>query len=720
MADDFGPPCKFDPSFRGPIKKRSCTDIICCIFFLLFIVVYVFVGIVAWTHGDPRQVLHPIDSYGKYCGQEKNADKPFLLYFNILKCVNPAVLLNLQCPTHQICVKECPKKSHTLIGAQKNNFKNYQKYCTPDFKPELHTPISEILSKDLCPSAVISSKPFMNRCFPNLVTDKGKVTISGNETVMYNHELVNVTDIQNAAKQAVLGWLPRPIVNSQSSHGGVTKFIDARRVGMKIFEDFSKSWYWVILGLVIALILSLFFLILLRFLAGVLVWIVIVGVIGVIGYGIFHCFWEYQVKLKGRPGADNKITDIGFQTDFRVYLQLRDTWLAFMILLCILEVIIILMLIFLRNRILIAIGIIRESSRAVAKVMSSLLYPLVTFVLLSVCVFYWAITSLYLATSGVPVYKVFVPPGPASKYEDCKQYNSTVCDLKDFKDSEVHRACHAARCLFVSFGGEGLYHQSIFWLQIYNIFAFLWIMNFVIALGHCTLAGAFASYYWAFNKPKDIPPMPIFTAFSRALRYHVGSLAFGSFILAIVQLIRVLLEYIDHRLHVSENKVAKFIMCCLKCCFWCLEKFVKFLNRNAYIMVAIYGTNFCRSAKNAFCLLMRNVVRVVVIDLVTDFLLMLGKLLVVGSVGILAFFFFTGKISIGQHTPSLNYYWVPILTVVIGSYMIAHGFFSVYNMCIDTLFLCFLEDLERNDGSEEHPYYMSKSLMKLLKKKNKN
>uniref|UniRef100_A0A8C4PYP3 Choline transporter-like protein n=1 Tax=Eptatretus burgeri TaxID=7764 RepID=A0A8C4PYP3_EPTBU len=563
-ASKYGPPCKFDSSFRGPVKKRGCTDIICCIFFLLFIVVYLFVGIVAWTHGDPRQVLHPIDSYGKYCGQDKNAEKPFLLYFNILKCVNPAVLLNLQCPTHQICVKECPKKSLTLIGAQKNNFKDYQKYCTPEFKPEQERNTLKIISKDLCPSAVISSKPFMNRCFPNLITDNGKVSISGNETVMYGDERVNATEIQNAAK-------------------GVTQFIDARRVGMKIFEDFSKSWYWVILGLVIALILSLFFLILLRFLAGVLVWVVIIGVIGVIGYGIFHCFWEYQVNLKGRPGADNKITDIGFQTDFRVYLQLRDTWLALMIILCILEIIIILMLIFLRKRILIAIGIIRESSRAVAKVMSSLLYPLVTFVLLSVCVFYWAITSLYLATSGVPVYKVFVPPEPAS--ENCKQYNGTVCDLKDFKGSEAMKNCNNARCLFVSFGGEGLYHQSIFWLQIYNIFAFLWIMNFIIALGHCTLAGAFASYYWAFNKPKDIPPMPIFTAFSRALRYHVGSLAFGSFILAIVQLIRILLEYIDHKLRASENKVARFVMCCLKCCFWCMEKFVKFLNRNAYIMV---------------------------------------------------------------------------------------------------------------------------------------
>lgn len=30
-------------------------------------------------------------------------------------------------------------------------------------------------------------------------------------------------------------------------------------------------------------------------------------------------------------------------------------------------------------------------------------------------------------------------------------------------------------------------------------------------------------------------------------------------------------------------------------------------------------------------------------------------------------------------------------TVIIGSYLIAHGFFSVYGMCVDTLFLCFCE-----------------------------
>ena len=39
----------------------------------------------------------------------------------------------------------------------------------------------------------------------------------------------------------------------------------------------------------------------------------------------------------------------------------------------------------------------------------------------------------------------------------------------------------------------------------------------------------------------------------------------------------------------TKNKVAKLLLGCLKCCFWCLEKFLKFLNRNAYIMVRETG-----------------------------------------------------------------------------------------------------------------------------------
>lgn len=139
-------------------------------------------------------------------------------------------------------------------------------------------------------------------------------------------------------------------------------------------------------------------------------------------------------------------------------------------------------------------------------------------------------------------------------------------------------------------------------------------------------------------------------------------------------------------------------------------------------MIAIYGKNFCSSAKEAFTLILNNVVRVVVVDKVTDFLLFCGKLVVVGAITAAAYFVFTTDFEfliLKIEKPKLEYRFIPILIVAVGSYIIAACFFSVYGMAVDTLFLCFLEDLEKNDGSVEKPYYMSKNLRKILGKKNK-
>ncbi|XP_030272740.1 choline transporter-like protein 2 isoform X2 [Sparus aurata] len=686
---------KFDPNFKGPIHNRGCTDILCCILFILALLGYFAVGILAWSQGDPRKVIYPTDSRGQFCGQAGTPleKKRLLFYFNILKCASPLVLLEFQCPTTQLCVESCPDRHLTLVKAKLGNKEDreyYKQYCKDgvDFA-KLSPP--EILRDSLCPAMLMPSKPFTRRCLPALGTMKGGVVVVGNETSFSDGEgnNINATDVLEASKKSNV-------------------VVEARQVAMRIFEDYTQSWHWILLGLVIAMVVSLIFIVLLRFLAGVMVWVMIVLVILVIGYGIFHCFMEFR-SLKGEPGADVTIRDLGLQTDFSVYLQIRQTWLAFMIILAIVEVIIIMLLIFLRKRILIAIALIKEASRAVGHVMSSLFYPLLTFALLAIVIAYWAITAVFLSTSNEQVYKVF-------NKTDC-DYSRETCDPKTFNTSNVSAQCPDAECLFAFYGGETLYHKYLILFQFYNVFLFFWCANFVTALGQVTLSGAFASYYWAFKKPEDIPAYPIFASLGRALRYHTGSLAFGSLILSLVQVIRVFLEYLDHKLKGAQNKFAKFLLSCMKCCFWCLEKCIKFLNRNAYIMIAIYGKSFCPSARDAFFLLMRNIVRVAVLDKVTDFLLFLGKLLIVGIVGIFSFFFFSGRIkAVEEAAPSLNYYWVPILTLVVGSYLIAHGFFSVYAMCVDTLFLCFCEDLERNDGSSERPYFMSPELHEILSK----
>uniref|UniRef100_A0A673CY49 Choline transporter-like protein n=1 Tax=Sphaeramia orbicularis TaxID=375764 RepID=A0A673CY49_9TELE len=642
-----GEPRKYDPSFKGPIQNRGCTDIACCILFIVAILGYFAVGILAWSQGDPRKVIYPTDSRGQFCGQAGTPleNKPYLFYFNIMKCAT---------------------YSKIVIS--------WHSFCFPHYIVLLY--LYMLQSDDKC--------FLIFRCVWR--------TCHGFDQYYLNQNFHCVN-------------------KRESFHRNATVVIEARQVVMKIFEDYTQSWYWILIGLVIAMLTSLLFIVLLRFLAGIMVWIMIALVILVIGYGIFHCYMEYAA-LKGEPGANVTLQELGFQTDFTVYLQIRQTWLAFsqLIILAIVEVIIILLLIFLRKRILIAIALIKEASRAIGHVMCSLVYPLFTFFLLVIVIAYWAVTAVYPFNSQRPLLRC-VP---------CINWISLVL-IQNYSISPMKAQCPDSECLFAFYGGETVYHKYLIGLQFYNVFLFFWCANFVTALGQMTLAGAFASYYWAFVKPDDMPAFPVFSALGRSLRYHTGTLAFGSLILSIIQIIRVLLEYLDHKLKGAQNKFAKFLLCCLKCCFWCLEKFIKFLNRNAYIMVAIYGKNFCTSARDAFFLLLRNMIRVAVLDKVTDFLLFLGKLLIVGLVGVFAFFFFSGRVRAFENTaPSLHYYWVPILTVVIGSYLIAHGFFSVYAMCVDTLFLCFLEDLERNDGSAERPYLMPESLRKILNKKNKN
>ncbi|XP_029023353.1 choline transporter-like protein 4 [Betta splendens] len=704
---EYGEPAQFDPTFNGPIRKRGCTDIICCILFMVFILGYVIVGILAWVYGDPRHVLYPRNSTGWFCGIGPNKNQPNLLYMNILKCATSVNIMasslnGLQCPTTQVCVNACPSTfwvvgvGSYLPGVKPATVFN-QSLCVPSITLSNTTlTVQQIIDQELCPYFTIPTIPALGRCLPDVSSLTNIPSSFSNAQGLPSSANTTASLIQNGTSDLVTGF-------------------NAQEISVRIFSDFASSWPWILLGLLVAMLVSLLFLLLLRFTAPVMVWVLIIGVLAAGAYGIWHCYWEYA----NYKSANATISNVGLTTNLQVYLQVQETWLAFLIIISVVEGILLLTLLFLRTRILIAIALIQESSKAIGNMMSTLVYPLVTFILVLVCVAYWGATALYLATSGSPIYRVVALN---SSQGTCSSINGTVnCDPQNFTSAN-YPGCPSASCIFIRYNNEGLFQRNLFNLQIYNVVGFLWCVNFVIALGHCTLAGAFASYYWAFSKPGDIPMFPVFGGFMRALRYHVGSLAFGALILTLVQIARIILEYIDRKTRAAQNPVARFIFCCLKCCLWCLEKFIKFLNRNAYIMIAIYGKNFCVSAKNAFMLLMRNIIRVVVLDKVTDVLLFFGKLLVVGGVGVLAFFFFSGRIQLPGNvfrSETLNYYWMPIITVVFGSYLIAHGFFSVYNMCVDTLFLCFLEDLERNDGSLEKPYFMSKNLMKILNKSNK-
>lgn len=74
----------------------------------------------------------------------------------------------------------------------------------------------------------------------------------------------------------------------------------------------------------VALALSLLFILLLRLVAAPLVLLLIVGVLAVLAYGIYHCWQQYRV-FRDRGAS---ITQVGFTTNFSAYQSVKETWLA--------------------------------------------------------------------------------------------------------------------------------------------------------------------------------------------------------------------------------------------------------------------------------------------------------------------------------------------------------------------------------------------------------
>lgn len=93
------------------------------------------------------------------------------------------------------------------------------------------------------------------------------------------------------------------------------------------------------------------------------------------------------------------------------------------------------------------------------------------------------------------------------------------------------------------------------------------------------------------------------------MRYNSGSIALGSFLLAIVWLLRSLLEYADKKIKETLDSESPFVNMahqCMKCAMDCFHRFLKYLNENAYVQVGLTGDSFCHSAITAYVLALKN------------------------------------------------------------------------------------------------------------------
>jgi choline transporter-like protein 2/4/5 len=244
----------------------------------------------------------------------------------------------------------------------------------------------------------------------------------------------------------------------------------------------------------------------------------------------------------------------------------------------------------------------------------------------------------------------------------------------------------------------------------------LWVMQFLFYFCFMVIAGATADWYFTpFNASggKDyglgageLNPFPVCASCFRTCRFHLGTIALASLIIAIIQFLRACVEYVQMKMQGGKNgpnKLQQAVLCMLSCCLKCVECCMDKINRNALIWCSIWGDNFIVSACSSFALLWRNLFRVAAINIVTDVLIFIGKLSIASITMGIAGYILT---KMPQYADRVTSPVFPCLFVFIEAYVIASVFMLIFDTSIDTVFLCFLVDCEQNNPKGNTPQKM--------------
>merc|ERR1712013_352591 len=114
----YGDPYFHEHNKSPMVKRRSCTDVICLLLFLVFLGGWGAVAFLGIRGGDISKVIYPTDSQGNICGKGEMVDRKSLLMFDLTQCLNPAILVT-GCLTTHVCVNQCPQENYSPLGALK-------------------------------------------------------------------------------------------------------------------------------------------------------------------------------------------------------------------------------------------------------------------------------------------------------------------------------------------------------------------------------------------------------------------------------------------------------------------------------------------------------------------------------------------------------------------------------------------------------------------------
>ena len=622
---------------NGPIDddSRKCRDVICCIIFILIVILCVIVAAFGFIKGEPSKLFYFYDEYGNACGHDQGfVDYPYLYFTSVISGLQDFDTNNI---IKGVCVKTCP---NVTLDPDEYKNKNY----TLDCKYNTSTTECEVKYKDY-----YRSKPFLERiCFPGTddeihynATIQQLIKIYDPDTGDVFEKIVNNEDVIIDTSKEASGrlFIAQDAINGEKD----TQKASAKLINLSYFTQLFTLWindlyvtrYAIIGSIGWSFILAMLYFLFLRCCAGFITFLIILIVEA--GLVVLAVYFKILSEKEEEKVAESDTTDYAF---FWAFTALAAAWLLFILIMC--------------NRIRLAVALTQVTSKYINKTWCIVFVPFLFFIILVIWLAYWIVMLVFLYASG--------------------EFESTSKIFASFKMDET-----------LEYG---------FWFHIVMLFYITAVIEaysqFVYASSACI---------WYFNFEKGTENHPIAKSFQRGIRYHFGSLVFGATIIAIIRFLMFFVEYIKKKLEKSvgktQGKCFKCIFCVIQCCLGCCNKFMEYVNKHAFIQIALKGDSFCTSAFEGFGLIIRNLGRFSVLALVSGIFSLVGTLFITVASCIIGYFLIT---NVDTFSDELNSCVLPVVAFGLIGFVMGRVTMTIFSVSGDALIHSFLLDEELNKG----------------------
>jgi len=624
---------------------HHCTDLVCLALFIATMAGYGMILNYARENGDMRRLYHGYDFLGGLCGLDNQTSKPFLFY-----CKNDEGMLDLQ---HPICRETCPT-NQWAPGPVNGSVT----------APSSGAAVPVALGEYSCYWKMETENP-AGITQNNITTAGLDIQYSDQSFRVETSYLYRLRD--DYPTFALAGAYCMPSDTSSPLFVELQSYLQDQPMYKVISEvrSIENSWSVLLAVAGLAVVLGFLYLFLLEHCAKCLVYSALMVLIGsLLGFGGYamYVFFTDSDGIDDMPGTGDRNIDLAIGI-----CSLIVGGIFLVITICCNEAI------------QTAIGVIEATSECMMTMRSLFIEPIVT-------VFYKTLVFGGLMAG----FALLLSCGDMSS-ASIEQYASMT-------------APGAPSGVLRSF----TYSDEEYKLILLYIFIIYWVLELANATSQFVLAYIVQSWYFTpyeGGSKHDIPNCTLITGYLVAWMYHMGSLAYGSFIIAVTRLVRLVLSQIVKQAKGDGNQALACVAAALGCCVYCFQKCMEFINKNAYMDIAVNSNNFCTAAYNAFWFIVKSMPEIATLN-GACWIFMIAGVGGITSLSCYITFMAVGFFDVYTNPTSEWYVSDKIMVTTFGgfiAFLVSYSFMTVFDMVADTILFCFVVEKNRRNPSHKNP-----------------